>query len=105
MTRFNANEHVEVDDSEYMGIMQRLFSSIEQMNDAQTVNVPLIGGGQAGFGYSNMQMLNMMVQAACLTDRLAVVNGINIILYNSQSIKDSINLNVIKTLFENWKIL
>lgn len=105
VTRFNANEHVEVDDSEYMGIMQRIFSSIEQMNDVQTVNVPLIGGGQAGFDYSNMQMLNMMVQAACLTDRLAVVNGINIILYNSQSIKDSINLNVIKTLFENWKIL
>lgn len=105
VTRFNENEHVEVDDSEYMGIMQKMFSSVEQLNDAQTVNIPLIGGGQAGFGYSNMQLLNMMVQAACLTDRLAVVNGINIILYDSQDIKSSINLNVIKTLFENWKIL
>lgn len=105
VTRFNANEHVDVDDSEYMGIMQKMFSSIEQLNDAQTVNIPLIGGGQAGFGYSNMQLLNMMVQAACLTDRLAVVNGINIILYDGQGIKSSINLNVIKTLFENWKIL
>lgn len=105
VTRFNANEHVEVDDSEYMGIMQKMFSSVEQLNDTQIVNIPLIGGGQAGFNYSNMQLLNMMAQAACLTDRLAVVNGINIILYNSQSIKDSINLNVIKTLFENWKIL
>lgn len=105
VTRFNEKEHVEVDDSEYMGIMQKMFSSVEQLNDAQTVNIPLIGGGQAGFGYSNMQLLNMMVQAACLTDRLAVVNGINIILYDSQDIKSSINLNVIKTLFENWKIL
>lgn len=105
VTRFNANEHVEVDDSEYMGIMQKMFNSVEQLNDAQIVNIPLIGGGQAGFNYSNMQLLNMMAQAACLTDRLAVVNGINIILSNSQSIKDSINLNVIKTLFENWKIL
>lgn len=105
VTRFNANEHVEVDDSEYMGIMQKMFSSVEQLNNTQIVNIPLIGGGQAGFNYSNMQLLNMMAQAACLTDRLAVVNGINIILYNSQSIKDSINLNVIKTLFENWKIL
>lgn len=105
VTRFNANEHVEVDDSEYMGIMQKMFSSVEQLNDAQIVNIPLIGGGQAGFNYSNMQLLNMMAQAACLTDRLTVVNGINIILHNSQSIKDSINLNVIKTLFENWKIL
>lgn len=105
VTRFNANEHVEVDDSEYMGIMQRMFSSIEQLNDAQKVSVPLIGGGQAGFDYSYMQLLNMMVQAACLTDRLAVVNGINIILYDDKRIKDNINLNVIKTLFENWKIL
>jgi len=105
VTRFNAYEHVEVDDSEYMGIMQRMFSSIEQLNDAQTVSVPLIGGGQAGFDYSNMQLLNMMVQAACITDRLAVVNGVNIILYDDKSIKDNINLNVIKTLFENWKIL
>lgn len=105
VTRFNEKEHVEVDDSEYMGIMQKMFSSVEQLNDAQTVNIPLIGGGQAGFGYSNMQLLNMMVQAACLTDRLAVVNGINIILYDSQDIKSSINLNVIKTLLENWKIL
>lgn len=105
VTQFNANEHVEVDDSEYMGIMQKMFSSVEQLNDAQIVNIPLIGGGQAGFNYSNMQLLNMMAQAACLTDRLTVVNGINIILHNSQGIKDSINLNVIKTLFENWKIL
>lgn len=105
VTRFNANEHVEVDDSEYMGIMQKMFSTVEQLNDAQTVSIPLIGGGQAGFCYSNMQLLNMMVQAACLTDRLAVMNGINIILYDDQRIKDSMNLNVIKTLFENWKIL
>lgn len=105
VTRFNENEHVEVDDSEYMGIMQKMFYSVEQLNDAQTVNIPLIGGGQAGFSYTNMQLLNIMVQAACLTDRLAVVNGINIILYDGKSIKNSINLNVIKILFENWKIL
>ena len=105
VTRFNENEHVEVDDSEYMGIMQKMFYSVEQLNDAQTVNIPLIGGGQAGFGYTNMQLLNIMVQSACLTDRLAVVNGINIILYDGKSIKNSINLNVIKILFENWKIL
>ena len=68
VTRFNENEHVEVDDSEYMGIMQKMFYSVEQLNDAQTVNIPLIGGGQAGFGYTNMQLLNIMVQAACLTN-------------------------------------
>lgn len=105
VTRFNSSEHVEVDNSEYMGIMQKLYSSVEQLNDAQPVNIPLIGGGQAGVGYTEMQLLNMMVLAACLTDRLAVVNGINIILNDSPDLKKSMNLNVIETLFENWKIL
>ena len=105
VTRFNQDEHVEVADSEYMGIMQRLFYRIEQLNDGKPVSLPLIGSGQAGFGYTNMQLLNLMVQAASLSDRLAVINGIHVVLFDGESIRKSINLSVIKSLFDNWKIL
>lgn len=105
VTRFNQVEHVDVADSEYMGIMQRLFYHIEQLNDGKSVSLPLIGSGQAGFGYTNMQLLNLIVQAASLSDRLAVIHGINVVLYDSESMRKSINLSVIKSLYDNWKIL
>lgn len=105
VTRFNQDEHVDVADSEYMGIMQRLFYYIEQLNDGKSVSLPLIGSGQAGFGYTNMQLLNLMVQAASLSDRLAVMQGINVVLFDSESMRKNINLSVIKSLFDNWKIL
>lgn len=105
VTRFNQYEHVDVDDSEYMGIMQKMFYHIEQLNNGNAVCLPLIGSGQAGFGYTNMQLLNMMIQAAALTDRLSVVNGIRVILYGSENMKKEMNFSVIKSLYDYWKIL
>lgn len=105
VARFNKAGHVDVTDSEYMMIMQRLFNSIEQLNDGKPVYLPLIGSGQAGFGYTNMQLLNLMVQAAGLCDRLSVIQGVNVVLYDCVSMRKSINLSVIKSLFDNWKIL
>ena len=52
-----------------------------------------------------MQLLDLMVQAASLSDRLAVTHGIRVVLYDSESMRKSINLSVIKSLYDNWKIL
>lgn len=102
VTRFNSNEHVEVNEAEYPAIAQQLFYYIEQLNDARKVCMPLIGGGQAGFQLSPMQMLNMLLQAALLSKRLSVVKGIDIVLYG-EDIREEINLNILKYLFNRWK--
>ena len=63
MTRFNENEHVDINLREYPIIIQKLFYGMEQLSDANPVYLPLLGGGQAGVQLTKMQLLNTIIRA------------------------------------------
>ena len=104
VTRFNSNEHVETSAEEYPEVIRKLFNGIEQLHDGNAVYLPLIGSGIAGYDLTNMQMLNTIVQAAHNANRLSLTNGLFLYLYDDKQI-DSINLNVIKYLYDRWVTL
>ena len=101
ITRFNINEHVEASAEEYPEIIRKMYNGIEQLNDGNAVYMPLVGSGISGYELTNMQMLNTIVQAAHNTNRLSLTNGLFLYLYDDKQI-DSINLNVIKYLYDRW---
>lgn len=101
VTRFNKNEHVDINLHEYPIVIQKLFYGIEQLCDANPVYLPLIGGGQAGVKLSKMQLLNTIIRAG-QNSEVSIVNGVNIVLYDDDA-KNEINLNLIKHLYECWK--
>ncbi len=101
ITRFNSNEHVEPSAEEYPEVIRKLFNGVEQLNDGDAVYMPLVGSGISGYELTNMQILNTIVQAAHNANRLSLTNGLYLYLYDDKQI-DSINLNVIKYLYDRW---
>lgn len=104
ISRFNEFEHVDVAREEYPEIVRKMFNGIENLRDAKAVFMPLLGSGNSGYELTNMQILNTMVQAAYNADRLAVTEGMHICIYGKE-MWNSLNLNVIKYLFDRWKSL
>ena len=104
LTRFNADEHVDVASEEYPEVIRKMFNGIENLNNGNPVYMPLVGSGIAGYQLTPMQMLDTIAQAAHNADKLAVTNGITVCLYGEEQIK-SINLNVIEYLYDRWKAL
>ena len=104
ITRFNSNEHVESSAEEYPEVIRKFFNGIEQLNDGNAVYMPLVGSGISGYELTNMQILNTIVQAAHNANRLSLTNGLFLYLYDDKQI-DSINLNVIKYLYDRWVTL
>lgn len=101
LTRFNANEHVEVATEEYPEIIRKMFNGIEQLNDGNPVYLPLIGSGISGYQLTEMQMLDTIVRSAHNADTLAVTKGITLCLYNQEQL-DKLNLNIIKYLYNRY---
>lgn len=101
VTRFNAYEHVEVSSEEFPEIVRKMFNGIEQLHNGNAVYMPLIGSGISGYELTNMQIMNTIVQAAHNANRLSLTNGLYLYLYDDKQI-DSINLNVIKYLYDRW---
>ena len=100
-TRFNANEHVEVSAEEFPEIMRKMFNGIEQLHNGDAVFIPLVGSGISGYELTNMQILNTIVQAAHNANRLSLTNGLFLYLFDDKQI-NSINLNVIRYLYDRW---
>lgn len=101
LTRFNENEHVDIDLHEYPIIIQKLFYEMEQLCDANPVYLPLLGGGQSGVNLTKMQLLNTIIRAG-QNSEVSIREGVHVILYGDE-LKKEINLNIIKYLFECWK--
>ena len=100
-TRFNANEHVDVSAEEFPEVIRKMFNGIEQLHDGNAVYVPLVGSGISGYELSNMQILNTIVQAAHNASRLSLTNGLYLYIYSDEQM-DSINLSIIKYLYNRW---
>lgn len=103
-TRFNSNEHVEVSAEEFPEVIRKMFNGIEQLHDGNAVYLPLIGSGIAGYELTNMQILNTIIQSAHNANKLNLTNGLYLYLYDDRQIS-SINLNVIKFLYDRWVTL
>ena len=104
VTRFNKNEHVDVSTEEFPEVIRKMFNGIEQLHDGMPVFLPLIGSGLSGYDLTNMQIMYIIVQAAQLANRLSLSNGVYLYIYGEKQMK-SINLNVIKYLYNRWKKL
>lgn len=104
MTRFNSFEHVDVSVEEFPEVIRKMFNGIEQLHDGNAVYLPLVGSGISGYGLTNMQILNTIVQAAHNSNNLSLTNGLYLYLYDEKQI-NSINLNVIKYLYDRWVTL
>ena len=101
VTRFNEYEHVDVSTEEFPEIVRKMFNGIEQLHDGKPVYLPLVGSGISGYELTNMQILNTIVQAAQMANRLCITNGLNLYIYSDEQM-NSINLNVIKYLYNRW---
>lgn len=101
ITQFNSNEHVDPSTEEYPEVIRKMFNGIEQLNNGNAVYMPLVGSGNSGYELTNMQMLNTIVQAASNANKLSITNGLYLYLYNDEQIA-SINLNIIKYLYDRW---
>lgn len=104
ITRFDENEHVDVATEEYPEIIRKMFNGIEHLQDGKPIYLPLIGSGISGYQLTNMQLLDTLVQMAHNADHLAVTQGIHICIYDDKQM-DSLNLNIIKYLYNRWKTL
>lgn len=101
VARFNENEHVDVSTEEFPEIVRKMFNGIEQLHDGKPVYLPLVGSGISGYELTNMQIINTIVQAAQMTNELSITNGLNLYIYSDEQM-NSINLNVIKYLYNRW---
>lgn len=101
VTRFDEYEHVEVSTEEFPEVVRKMFNGIEHLQDGKPVYLPLVGSGISGYELTNMQILNTIVQAAQMANRLCVTNGLNLYIYSDEQM-NSINLNVIKYLYNRW---
>lgn len=101
LTRFNANEHVEVATEEYPEIIRKMFNGIEQLNDGNPVALPLVGSGISGYQLTEMQMMDTIVRCAHNADTLAVTKGITLCLYNQNQL-EKLNLNIVKYLYTRY---
>ena len=104
VTRFNKYEHVEVSTEEFPEIIRKMFNGIEQLHDGMSVYLPLVGNGISGYELTDMQIIYVIVQAANMANKLSLTNGIYLYVFSKEQIK-SINLNVIKYLYNRWKTL
>lgn len=103
-TRFNKNEHVDVITEEFPEVIRRMFNGIEQLHDGEPVYIPLVGGGISGYDLTNMQIIMTIVQAAHLAKKLCITKGLYLYIYGDKK-NNSINLNIIKYLYQRWKTL
>ena len=101
ITRFNEYEHVDVSTEEFPEVVRKMFNGIEQLHDGKPVYLPLVGSGISGYELTNMQIINTIVQAAQMANRLCITNGLNLYIYSDEQM-NSINLNVIKYLYNRW---
>lgn len=104
VTRFNKYEHVEVSTEEFPEIIRKMFNGIEQLHDGMSVYLPLVGNGISGYELTDMQIIYVIVQAANMANKLSLTNGIYLYVFSKEQMK-SINLNVVKYLYNRWKTL
>lgn len=104
LTRFNEQEHVDVAAEEYPEVARRMFHGVNNLHDGNSVYMPLLGSGISGYKLTNMQLLNLLLQAASESNVLTVTQGITICLYDEKQM-DSLNLNIAEYLFDFWKTL
>lgn len=93
-TRFNTNNRAEVTKTEYQQIICSLFDYVEQYSQGFKLVLPLIGSGHSGVGLPKQKLLEFLVFAIQLNDKLTLVNGVDIVLH--KSLKSELNLNILK---------
>jgi hypothetical protein len=89
-TKFNQNNRATITKSQYLNVITILFEFIEQNSQGYKVNIPLIGAGHSGVELSKQKLLDFLLFSIILSDKLTLINGLDIILY-----KDKIDLNKI----------
>ena len=90
-TKFNQNNRATITKSQYLEVITILFEFIEQNSQGFKVNIPLIGAGHSGVELSKQKLLDLLLFSIILSDKLTLINGLDIILH--ESIKDEIDLN------------
>lgn len=93
-TRFNQNNRAEVTKAEFQQVIYSLFDYVEQYSQGFKLNVPLIGSGHSGVNIPKQKLLEFLVFAIQLNDKLTLINGVDIIIL--KSLKKELNLNLLK---------
>lgn len=101
ITRFDANEHVDVSTEEYPEVVRKMINGIEELNNGEPVNLSLVGSGISGYQLTNMQLLTSVIQAASNANKLAVTKGMYLCIKDDEQL-NTLNLNIIKYWFNNW---
>lgn len=100
-TKFNQNNRATITKSQYLKVITILFEFIEQNSQGFKVNLPLIGAGHSGVELSKQKLLDFLLFSIILSDKLTLINGLDIILH--ENIKDEIDLNKIEYYYNMTK--
>lgn len=100
-TKFNQNNRAIITKSEYLKVITILFEFIEQNSQGFKVNLPLVGAGHSGVELSKQKLLDFLLFSIILSDKLTLINGLDIILH--ENIKDEIDLNKIEYYYNMTK--
>lgn len=97
LTRFNSNNRSEIKKSEYIMALCTLFDYIEQNSQGYNVSIPLIGAGHSGIDLSKQKILDLILLSINIADKLTLINGLNIVLHESNN--NELDLNLIEHYF------
>lgn len=86
--------------SDYLVVMSRMIEFIHNYSQGVNVNIPLIGGAHLGIDLPKEKLLEMIIFSMYTAEKIAVLNGINIVLYSSGT--KAINLNKINFIFNKY---
>jgi hypothetical protein len=100
-TKFNQNNRATIKKSEYLKVITKLFEFIEQNSQGFKTNIPLIGAGHSGVELSKQKLLEFLLFSVILSDKLTLINGLDIIL--NKNIKNKIDLNKIEYYYNMTK--
>lgn len=86
--------------SDYLLVMSRMIEFIHNHSQGFNVNIPLIGGAQLGINLPKEKLLEMIIFSMHTAEKIAVLDGINIVLHSS--VEKEINLNKISFIFNKY---
>lgn len=85
---------------DYLVVMSRMIEFIHNYSQGFNVNIPLIGGAQLGIDLPKEKLLEMIIFSMHTAEKIAVLDGINIVLHSS--VAEKINLNKINFIFNKY---
>lgn len=93
-TNFKKNNKENLSIRDYQTALTSLWEYLHSHSQGEEINIPLLGGAQAGVQLTKQELLECILSSIKFHDNITISGGINIILH--ESVRDEIDLNNIQ---------